>query len=164
MKVEYDVVLYKKIANLHLNKIVEVRNRKGRSFTIHITNLTRLPWQELQLLSSAGEDRFSKMVALYERYSNPEAKDNLILSPKEIEEIQWYIDIYQTEGLNAHFEVNEYITRNDLWSQFTTIRSLNDHGEFKKIQGIQPKYFNIICHMLNISGENGRPLQAYQVY
>ena len=168
MKIEYDAVLYKKIANLHLNEIVQVRNRKGRNFTIHITNLARLSWQELQLLSSAGEDRFSKMVALYEHYSTPRAEDIVVsrhrLSTEEIEEIQRYIEIYQTEGLCVHFQVNEYITSNDLWHKFPTIRSLNDHGEFKNIQGIQPEYFAIICHLLKISGENGRPLDAYRAY
>ena len=82
----------------------------------------------------------------------------------ETEEIQKYIDIYRSKGLRAHFQVNEYITRNDLWHQFPTIRSLNDHGDFKNIQGIQPKYFEIICQILNISGENGRQLDAYRHY
>ena len=168
MKIEYDAALYKKIANLHINEIVQVRNRKGWIFTIHIKNLTRLSWQELQLLSSAGEDRFSKMVALYEHYSNPSAENNVALRSqlnfKEIEEIQRYINIYQAESFCAHFEVNKYITSHNLWNQFPTIRSLNDHGELKNIHGIQPKYFEIICHLLKISGENGRPLDAYRAY
>jgi hypothetical protein len=168
MKIKYDVELYKKIANLHLNEIVQVKNRKGHNFAIHITNLTRLSWRELQLLNSSGKDRFSKMVELYNRYSIPRNDSNEVLqnplSPEEIEEIQRYIGIYKTEGLHAHFQVNEYITANDLWHQFPKIRSLNDHGDFKNIHGIQPKYFQIICHLLNISGGNGRPLDAYRTY
>ena len=166
MKIEYNANLYKQIASLRLNEIVRVRNRKGRIFTIRIQNLTRLSWQELQLLSSAGEDKFSKMVALYERYSSPRYIDSAenLLNHEEREEIQRYIEIYKTEGCNAHFQVNEYITKNNLWHNFKKIRSLNDHGEFKSIPGIQPKYFEIVCNLLKISGENGRPLDAYFTY
>ena len=82
----------------------------------------------------------------------------------ETEEIQKYIDIYRSKGFRAHFQVNEYITCNDLWHKFPIIRSLNDHGDFKNIQGIQPKYFEIILQILNISGENGRQLDAYRHY
>jgi len=168
MKIEYSAALYRKIANLHLNKIVQVRNRKGRNITIHITNLTQLSWQELQLLNGEGDDRFSKMVALYEKYTTlskqNDAESKNLLRHEESEEIQKYIDIYYNEGYCTHIQVNEYITGKNLWHQFPTIRSLNDHGEYRNIPGIQPKYFEIICRILKISGENGRPLDSFRAY
>jgi hypothetical protein len=44
MKIDYDVSLYKEIANFSVNKVVQVSNRKGRKTTIHITNITQLSW------------------------------------------------------------------------------------------------------------------------
>ncbi|OJA03805.1 hypothetical protein BGC33_00590, partial [Bathymodiolus thermophilus thioautotrophic gill symbiont] len=65
MKIEYDNNLYKEIANFKINEIVRVTNREGIMSDIHITNIIKLKWHELQLLISIGTDRFSKMVLLY---------------------------------------------------------------------------------------------------
>lgn len=169
MKIEYDADLYKKIASLNFNKIIQVRNRKGIERTIHIQNITRLSWHELQLLITEGKDTFSKMVLLFHKYISLDSSEEFQLrgknlTSKESEEIIEYIKIYRKNSFSRHFEVNEYITENDLWDNFSTIRSLNNHGDYKEIKGIQPKYFEMICQILNISGEGGLPLDAYKKY
>ena len=169
MKIEYDVNLYKKIANFSVNKIVQVTNRKGIKNTIHLTNITKLSWQELQLLVSNGADRFSKMVLLYREYSSKkELSESVIkgkpLSPKETKEIDEYIKIFRDYDCTRHHDVNDIITKKNIWDNFKTIRSFNDHGEYKDIEGIQPEYFEIICSILKISGERGLPLDKYTKY
>ena len=52
VQIEYDVELYKEMANFKVNELVQVSNRKGQRNTIQITNITRLSWQQLQLLVS----------------------------------------------------------------------------------------------------------------
>lgn len=69
MKFEYDLNLYKTIANFDLNEFVQVSSRKGGRRTIHITNITKLSWHELQFLVPNGSDMFSKMVLLYQQCS-----------------------------------------------------------------------------------------------
>ena len=169
MKIEYDVNLYKKIANFSVNKIVQVTNRKGIKNTIHINRITNLSWQELQLLVSNGADRFSKMVLLYREYSSQkELSESVIkgkpLSSKETKEIGEYIKIFRDYDCTKHHDVNEIITKKNIWDNFKTIRSLNDHGQYKDIEGIQPEYFEIVCSILKISGERGLPLDKYAKY
>ena len=169
MKIDYDVNLYKKIANFSINEVIQVSNRKGRRSAIHITNITRLSWQDLQLLVAAGSDRFSKMVLLYQEFSSKkQVSESVIrgkpLSTNEVNEINEYIRIFREYGCTKHYEVNEIITKSGKWDSFKTIRSLNDHGEYKEIEGIQPQYFEIVCNILEISGEKGLPLDSYKKY
>jgi len=169
MKIEYEINLYKKIANFSVNKIVQVANRKGKKSTIHITNITKLSWQELQLLTSNGVDRFSKIVVLYQEYSSQkELSESVVkgnpLSSEETKEIAEYIKIFQDYGCTMHHEVNKVITQKNIWDNFKTIRSLNDHGKSKEIEGIQPEYFEIICSILSITGGKGLPLDDYKKY
>lgn len=168
MKIEYEVNLYKEIAKFRLNEIVEVKNRKGIRSTIHIQNITKLSWQQLQLLVSGGVDRFSKMVLLYRHYTSPQSDYNILrgtqLSDKESDEINRYVEIYKNNNFVKHHEINSYISENKLWDIFPTIRSMNDHGEEKIVAGIQPKYFEIVCRILNISGDLGSPLKSYKPY
>ena len=86
------------------------------------------------------------------------------LSEDESGEINKYVRIFREFNCTKHHEVNEIISREGQWDNFKTIRSLNDHGEYKKIEGIQPQYFEIICNILKISGERGIPLDKYQKY
>lgn len=169
MKIDYDVNLYKKIANFSVDEVVQVSNRKGRRSTIHITNITILSWHDLQLLVSSGSDKFSKMVMLYRELScETQFSQSVIkgktLSEDESGEINRYIQIFREFNCTKHHEVNEIISRKGQWDNFKTIRSLNDHGEYKKIEGIQPQYFEIVCNILEISGEKGIPLDKYQKY
>ena len=168
MKIEYDVELYKKIAQLNLNEFVTTENRKGRKTTIYITNITNLSWRELQLLVGGGQDRFSKMVLLYNKYNGVSETESQKfqaqykgeqLTTAESKEINDCIDIYRRNGFTKHHEINQFITDNKKWDDFPTIRSLNNHGEHKEnIEGILPKYYTIICKILGITGENGSPL------
>ncbi len=169
MKIEYDKSLYREIANFPINEIVKVENRKRKRSIIHIINITKLSWQELQLLVADGPDRFSKMVLLYRRYANNSAFESIPqkdvpLTSEEVAEINHYIKIFQNQRFSEHTEVNNYITDNDLWGEFQTIRSLNDHGKYKDIEGIQPKYFEVVCGILKISGQGGCPLDSYTRY
>ena len=169
MKIEYDASLYREIAKFSVNEVVRVSNRKGRRSTIHITNITKLSWQHLQLLVSGGSDRFSKMVLLYREYSSKkEVSESVIrgkpLSSIEVSEINEYIKIFREHDCTKHHEVNEIISQISAWDNFKTIRSLNDHGEHKEIEGIQPQYFEIACNILKISGKKGLPLDSYKKY
>jgi len=169
VKIEYDASLYREIANFSVNEVVQVSNRKGRRSTIHIINITKLSWQDLQLLISSGPDRFSKMVLLYREYSSKKKVSESVirgkpLSSNESREINEYIKIFRENYLTKHHEVNEIINQSHAWDNFKTIRSLNDHGEHKQIEGIQPKYFEIVCNILKISGEKGLPLDSYKKY
>ena len=169
MKTEYDARLYRKIANLHLDEIVQVENRKGERTTVHITNITKLSWRELQLLMPEGADRFSKMVLLFERHLgiatslSPPVRGQR-LTDQETAEINAYVSIFRENSFCAHSQVNSYITDNGLWSEFPTIRSLNDHGRFTEVPGIQPKYFEVVCELTGISGGDGFPLDAFRKY
>jgi hypothetical protein len=164
---EYDVNLYKKIADFKINEVVTVTNRNGRKTTIHITNLTKLSWHELQLLSGGGSNKFGKMVYLYEKYKekNINSDPRLVnvtngekLSESETNEISRYVKIFRNNNFENHTEINNYITENGIWDDFPTIRSINDHGEYKNIPGILPKYFEIVCSILKINGDKGAPL------
>jgi transposase len=169
VKIEYDVKLYRKIANFRINEVVQVSNRKGQRYTIHITNITQLSWQQLQLLVSHGADRFSKMVYLYNEYSSKkEVSESVVrgkpLTKTENDEINEYIKIFRDNNLTKHHEINDMISKTDSWNKFPTIRSLNEHGKHKEIPGIQPHYFEIVCNILYISGEGGLSLDSYKKY
>lgn len=169
MKIDYDANLYRKIASLQLDEIVQVETRKGTRTTIHITDITKLSWRELQLLMPKGVDRFSKMTLLFEGHGNVLAGSvnqirGLKLTSKETVEVNAYTNIYRENNFSKHSQVNDHITDNDLWSMFPTIRSLNDHGKFMEVPGIQPKYFEIVCGLLGISGGDGLPLDAFRKY
>ena len=165
MKIKYDSRLYREIASLELNELVQVKNRKGRLSTIYIRSIHDLSWNELQLLMPEGEDSFSKKVLLYRKFcSLGSLSESGKLSFVELSEINEYVAIYKQNSFSKHYEVNHYISDNFLWNRFSTIRSLNNHGESKGIPGIQPKYFSIICEMLDISGESGAALDSYSRY
>ncbi|EOE7094672.1 hypothetical protein ACKTIW_002884 [Serratia marcescens] len=116
MKIDYDVNLYREIANFSVNKVVQVSNRESIKSTIHITNITQLSWQNLQLIVSSGSDRFSKMVFIYREYSQQrQTSESVIrgkpLSSNENKEINEYIKIYREHGCTKHYEVNEIIKK-----------------------------------------------------
>ena len=121
------------------------------------------------MLVSNGADRFTSMAMLYREYSSvKEVSESVIrgepLSLSENKEINDYIQLFCDHGCTKHHEVNEIIAQKGDWDNFKTIRSLNDHGEYREIEGIQPKYFEIICNILKISGEKGLPLDSFQKY
>ena len=166
---EYDNNLHEKIASLRINRIVFVSNRKGWETPVIIRNITKLESKELQLLSPGKGTDFEKMVALYQYYKdygteNNQKLKNGALTESESDEVIRYVDIFKSNNFTEHFQVNKYITDNGLWNNFIKIRSLNDHWLSKDVPGIQPKYFKIICRLLNIQGGNGSPLVGYKTY
>ena len=80
------------------------------------------------------------------------------LSKKELSQVIEYVSIFKKYSFKKHYEVNNYISKHNLWDNFSTMRSLNDHGTNKNIPGIMPKFFSVICRILEISGGNGAPL------
>lgn len=85
------------------------------------------------------------------------------ISLQELNEIKNYINIYKKHNFKEHYEVNEFISKMNLWGKFPKIRSLNDHGSYR-VQGILPKFFAIICEELNIEGASGAPLDRATPY
>ena len=169
MKIKYDATLYREMAQFEVNKYIEVTNRKGHSRTIHITSIAKLTWNELQLLVAEGEDRFTKQILLYRDLAEiSETSDSNIkgiaISEVVADEIERYVKIFRSEGCTKHHEVNKIITDNGEWDNFKNIRSLNDHADNTGIPGIQPKYFRIVCEILNITGEDGAPLDNFHTY
>lgn len=80
------------------------------------------------------------------------------LSQKEVNQISNYIKIYKKNNCTEHWQVNNIISANNDWNSFDAIRSHNDHGHQKLVKGILPKYFAIVCQVLNITGDDGSPL------
>jgi hypothetical protein len=72
--------------------------------------------------------------------------------------------IYKSQSCTEHWEVNSYISKNELWDDFSELRSLNDHGHRKKIKGITPYYFALFCRVLEIDADDGAPLLDYEKY
>lgn len=86
------------------------------------------------------------------------------LSEDEENEINSYIYIYKKYNFVEHYEVNNFISRQNAWDKFPNIRSLNDHGVHKGIPGILPKFYAIICERLKIEGAGGAPIDEAHHY
>ncbi|WP_017221374.1 cold-shock protein [Moritella dasanensis] len=98
------------------------------------------------------------------RFSDLRLKLDYRVTNEQIKEIKQYVRIYKTERYSKHHEVNTYITKNQVWGQFSNIRSMNDHGNSKTVPGILPKFYSIVCEILSISGDNGAPLLKSEAY
>jgi len=86
------------------------------------------------------------------------------LNENEIKQIVVYLWIYNKYSCSEHWEVNKIISQDKRWKDFNELRSYNDHGYNSKIKGITPKYFAIICSVLDILPSNGNPLLDYEKY
>ena len=80
------------------------------------------------------------------------------LTPKEIIQLIYYIAIFNKHNYKEHWQVNELITNQNAWDQFDALRSNNRHSNDFVAKGIYPKYFALVCEILNISGDGGSPL------
>lgn len=89
---------------------------------------------------------------------------NRKLTTAEEKEVNQYIKIYIDNGFQEHFEVNNYISQNNMWNLFPNIRSLNDHANNKEIPGILPKFYAIVCKKLDIDGAGGAALDKSEPY
>jgi len=96
-----------------------------------------------------------KQVSLKRKYN---------LSSSELEQIEEYVHIYKSNSFKEHYEVNNYISKHKLWGGFSDLRSLNDHGSHKRIPGILPKFYSVVCQILAITGADGAPLENAERY
>ncbi|HGY1861976.1 TPA: hypothetical protein ACNVO2_003984 [Escherichia coli] len=96
----------------------------------------------------------------------PVKKDITVNFRPEVEsQILAYIDIYRKINATYHYDVNIYITNNNLWDNFTEIRTMNNHGKGKEnIPGIQPEYYREVCKRLMLNNGTGSPLQGSRRY
>jgi len=89
----------------------------------------------------------------------------MIFDPAVEVEISNYIQIYKEIGADKHWQVNEFITKNSLWDDFSKIRSINNHGLGKEnILGIEPKYYKEICMRLGLRQGPGAALRGSKRY
>jgi len=86
------------------------------------------------------------------------------LNTDEEQEVNRYIQIYIENDFKEHFEVNKYISFNNMWDLFPNIRSLNNHANNKEIPGILPKFYAIVCKKLDIKGAGGAALDKAEHY
>lgn len=91
-------------------------------------------------------------------------KQDYKLTEKEWKQVKEYVLIYKNNFLSKHHEVNSYITKNNLWDDFSEIRAMNDHGSNKIVEGITKKHFKLVCEILKITGGNGDPLIKSERY
>jgi len=80
------------------------------------------------------------------------------LTPKEIVQVIRYIAIFKRNNFNEHWQVNEFISNRNAWDQFDELRSNNRHANDFVAKGIYPKYFAIVCEILDIGGDGGSHL------
>ena len=86
------------------------------------------------------------------------------LSEAVLNELLNYLWIYKINNMSEHWQVNEFISENDIWDEFKEIRSMNDHGYEFQIHGIKPNYYAIICSVLNKEKGDGAPLIDWRSY
>ena len=86
------------------------------------------------------------------------------LSESELNELLNYLWIYKKNNMTEHWQVNEFISENDIWDEFTGIRSMNDHGYEFQILGIKPNFYAIVCRVLDKEKGDGAPLIDWNSY
>lgn len=86
------------------------------------------------------------------------------LTVQEKKEINEYINIYKNLNFSKHYEVNNYISRNQLWGRFPTIRSRNTHANGAVVPGIFPKYYAIVCELVGMESGDGTSLEKSEEY
>ena len=79
-------------------------------------------------------------------------------------EIYNYIRDFEENGFVNLNELNNYLTDNDEWEYYPTIRSLNTHGSYSDVPGIQPIHHSIVSKELNLKAGNGHKLDSYKRY
>jgi hypothetical protein len=110
---------------------------------------------------ASGAKSVSKVISKKEELS---LKFEYKLTDKSWKQVKEYASIYRKNSLTKHHEVNNYITSNGLWGNFSEMRSMNDHGNEKVVKGITEMYFKLICELLEITGGNGDPLIKAEKY
>lgn len=86
------------------------------------------------------------------------------ITEDQINQIKNYMKIFDENNFNTQKMANKFITENKLWNEFTEIRSLNDHGSYKNIPGILPKFYKITCAILKVRRGDGAALTNFKKY
>ncbi|EKR4921503.1 hypothetical protein GVH93_20410 [Escherichia coli] len=162
---QYDAKLYRKMATMTVNEIF-IKNKYPNDYIVHFQKITDLGWPDLQQFISNGINRFDKLCILYDALLNDSASWDFFKGerlPREVvDEITHYMSIYHTQKFSKHYEINNWITQNDLWERFRNIRSINHHVGGVVVKGIRETYFKITCRLLAISDEGGSRLEKCQ--
>jgi hypothetical protein len=80
------------------------------------------------------------------------------LSSKERLQVLEYVRIFRENGYAEHWQVNRWIDRFGSWDDFDSLRAINDHVVAKGVRGISPKFFSIVCTLLDIGPDDGSRL------
>ncbi len=86
------------------------------------------------------------------------------LSEEVTNELVEYLTIFYDNSYTLHWEVNEHISDNNLWDNFTNIRSRNTHESGYVTDGILPVYFAIVSEVLDSDEHSGSPLKDSEHY
>ncbi|MCD9500384.1 hypothetical protein [Photobacterium carnosum] len=73
-------------------------------------------------------------------------------------EILTYITLLVENKFNEHWQVNNLISKRNLWYKYPNIRSINTHKNGSRVKGIRPEYYALVCEILEITGDGGTPL------
>jgi len=163
--------------SLVITKKFITSSRKNSHEIIDIHTIARLSWHKLQMLVPACSNMEDAQNLLYLYFTEKKTAKEIgfrgrdadiitldDLSLDEREEIENYISIFNGENFSKHHEVNEYISKRGLWNTFRNIRSMNTHENGARVNGITPKHFKVVCHELEIEGEDGSKLINFERY
>jgi cold shock CspA family protein len=100
---------------------------------------------------------------------NPSLRELVVLSSPglsedEIIQLTSYVKLFKEHNCSEHWEVNKIISAKKMWGSFEKIRSLNNHGRIVPVKGILPKYFAIVCEVLEVGGDGGAKLISATKY
>lgn len=150
--------------NEKLRKLIE--DNAGRNYYFvedYLKSNGRWFYSYIQARKKNNLPYLSKNKIIWEFINEVMANDKSIEIKTE-DELNRYINIYEEMGFSEHYEVNAYISTNNIWDDFSNIRSFNYHGSYEKIQGILPQYFAEVCKRLSIKGAGGVPLSKAVSY
>ncbi len=143
-----DKTLPRRISFYDIANIIELKLHK------YLKNKASIVDKKASIINTLIKNIINELCILY-KYN---------LSESEESQVKKYIDIFIDNSFEEHYQVNNYITNHNLWNEFSKIRSLNDHGLHKRIPGILPKYFKVVCEILSIIGAGGAPLDKSEPY
>lgn len=145
-----------------LNEIL-IRRKGLGLYVVHVQKITDVTWEDLQQLITAGANRSEKMLLLYKGITSGKLSSDYFrgeqLTSSEVDEITRYIAIIKHEKYTRHYDANIFITKNNLWDEYKTIRTLNYHSGGAVVKGIKAEYFKIVCKLSGLREENGAPLE-----
>jgi len=91
----------------------------------------------------------------YELYLDTNLLKNISgISESILNEILIYIDIYYSNNFKELYEVNDYISHNNIWYKFINIKSYNKYSNSNGYRvGASPEYYPIISKLINIENK-----------